>query len=212
MSDAHVWLAKETPPIDPFVIRLNGETAGSALTQGRWVVVDATGTLKRVGRIFRIRTDRDATLIYIDKLQTVRNLGSLADLGLTLPQGTVTRLRPEAMFAVLARDGVPSAQDVPIIQDAAYVRDLLEMATRDDLLGPANGPAELVIDMSVRDRYRVGKVASQSPTDALAETNNERPSPSAHRRWNRRTSIEKHKTHPSNKRVSRCPCLAGKIS
>jgi hypothetical protein len=120
-------------------------------------------SLKRVGRILRIRADLEATTLYFDKLHTVKKAGSLADIGLTLPQGLVTRLRPEDLSAVLARDGVSSPDDVPLIQDAAYVRELLELATRDDLLGPANGPEELVVDMSVRDRYLVGKLAPRAP-------------------------------------------------
>src|SRR5690606_29365454 len=42
--------------------------------------------------------------------------------------------------------------------------------TRDDLLGPANGPEELVVDMSVRDRYLVGKLAPRAPGDATMAT------------------------------------------
>jgi hypothetical protein len=81
-----------------------------------------------------------------------------------------SRLRREDFAAVLARDGLSSTVDVPLIQDAAYVRELLELATRDDLLGPANGPDELVVDMSVRDRYLVGKLAPRTPGDARTGT------------------------------------------
>ncbi|WCK55153.1 hypothetical protein PP175_03970 [Aneurinibacillus sp. Ricciae_BoGa-3] len=45
------------------------------------------------------------------------------------------------------------------IQEQAYIRNLLENAVRDDLLGPANGPYEEIIGMSVRDRYLVGRLA-----------------------------------------------------
>ena len=38
----------------------------------------------------------------------------------------------------------------------------------DDLLGPANGPNKLIKDMSVRDRYLVGKLA---PRETLDEGN-----------------------------------------
>ena len=151
--DVQAWLAKGVTPIGPFVVRIDGGRNGSAVAPGHWVVVvDATGALKRAGRILRIRIDVESTTLYFDKLHAVKKAGSLADLGLTPPQGTVTRLRPEDLSGVLARDGVSSSDDVPLIQDAAYVRELLELATRDDLLGPANGPEELVIDMSVRDR------------------------------------------------------------
>ena len=45
------------------------------------------------------------------------------------------------------------------------MRDFLELAVRDDLLGPAGGPHELIKDMSVRDRYLVGKLAPRRPDD-----------------------------------------------
>jgi len=162
--NAQAWLVKESMPLGPFGVRLVGDRIVSAFAPGHWVVVvDATGTLRRVGRILRIRAGLDSTTLYFDKLHTVKMACSLADLGLTLPRGLVTRLRPEDLSAVLVPDGVSAPDDVPLIQDAAYVRDLLELATRDDLLGPANGPAELVIDMSVRDRYLVGKLAPRTP-------------------------------------------------
>jgi len=164
--NAQAWLAKEATPLGPFVVRLDGDRFGSAVAPGHWVVVvDPSGTLKRVGRILRIRTHLEATTLHFDKLHVVKNAGALANLGLTLPQGTITRLRAEDLSALLARDGVASPDDVPLIQDAAYVRELLELAVRDDLLGPANGPEELVIDMSVRDRYLVGKLAPRVPAD-----------------------------------------------
>lgn len=177
--NAQAWLAKEATSLGPFVVRLDSDRIGSAVAPGHWVVVvDAGGALKRVWRILRIRTELNATTLYFDKLHVVKKAGSLADLGLTLPPGVVTRLRPEDLSAVLARDGVSSPDDVPLIQDAAYVRDLLELATRDDLLGPANGPEELVIDMSVRDRYLVGKLAPRTPGD-VTTANEVEPSAAA---------------------------------
>lgn len=177
--NAQAWLAKEATSLGPFVVRLDGDRIGTAVAPGHSVVVvDASGGLKRVGRILRIRTDLEATTLYFDKLHVVKKAGSLTDVGLTLPQGLVTRLRPEDLSAVLARDGVSSPDDVPLIQDAAYVRELLELATRDDLLGPANGPEELVVDMSVRDRYLVGKLAPRAPGD-VTTANEVEPSAAA---------------------------------
>lgn len=166
--NAQAWLAKEATSLGPFIVRLGSDGSGfSALARGHWVVVvDATGVLKGVGRILRIRADLESTTLYFDKLHTVKRAGSLADVGLTLPTGLVSRLRPEDLSSVLARDGVSSTADVPLIQDVAYVRELLELATRDDLLGPANGPEERVIDMGVRDRYLVGKLAPRTPGDS----------------------------------------------
>jgi hypothetical protein len=163
--NAQAWLAKEATSLGPFVVLLGGDRVGfGAIARGNWiVVVDSAGALKRVGRILRIRVGLESTTIYFDKLHTVRKASSLADVGLTLPAGPISRLRTEDLSAVLALDSISSTADVPLIQDAAYVRDLLEVATRDDLLGPANGPEELVIDMSVRDRYLVGKLAPRKP-------------------------------------------------
>ena len=164
--NAQAWLAKEATSLGPFVVRLGGDRIDSAVPAGHWVVVvDAAGALKRVGRILRIRTHLEATTLYFDKLHVVKRAGALADIGLTLPQGLVTRLRPEDLSAVLERDGLSSPDDAPLIQDVAYVRDLLEVSVRDDLLGPAGGPHELIKDMSVRDRYLVGKLAPRRPSD-----------------------------------------------
>ena len=47
-------------------------------------------------------------------------------------------------------------------EEQAYIRELLRNAVVDDLLGPADGPEEEIIGMSVRDRYLVGKLAPMS--------------------------------------------------
>ena len=168
--NAQAWFAKETTPLGPFVVLLCGGRIGfGALALGHWVVVvDATGVPNRIGRILRVRTDLESTILYFDRLHVVKNAGPLSDVGLTLPAGLVSRLRPEDLTSLLAREGISSTADVPLVQDATYVRELLELATRDDLLGPANGPEEFIIDMSVRDRYLVGKLAPRKPGDSTA--------------------------------------------
>jgi hypothetical protein len=167
--NAQAWLAKEAASRSPFVVRLGSDHIDSTVAPGHWVVVvDAAGALKRVGRVLRVRTDLENTTLYFDELHVVKKAGALAEIGLTLPQGLVTRLRPEDLSAALGRDGLSSPDDVPLIQDVAYVRDLLEASVRDDLLGPAGGPHELIKDMSVRDRYLVGKLAPRRPDDDQA--------------------------------------------
>lgn len=162
--NAQAWLAKEVTPLGPYVLQLDGDRARfTALAPDHWVVIiDMAGALRRLGRVLRIRADLESTTLYFDKLHAVKNAVSLADIGLSLPTAVVSRLRPEDFESVLARDGVSASAEVPLIQDAAYLRELLELATRDDLLGPANGPEELVIDMSVRDRYLVGKLGPRT--------------------------------------------------
>src|SRR3954471_24746832 len=41
------------------------------------------------------------------------------------------------------------------------IRDLLQKAVLGDLLGPANGPEEVVDDGTVRDRYLIGRLGPQ---------------------------------------------------
>jgi hypothetical protein len=169
VPDLQSWLAKEPTWLGPGTAQLNGErSAYSAVDEGHWIVAAETdGTLTRAGRVLRIRGDLDSTTIYCDHVHTFRESGTVSGLGLTLPTGPIARLRPEDLRRIFALDGV-SIADVPLIQNVAYVRDLLEIAVRDDLLGPAGGPHELIKDMSVRDRYLVGKLAPRRPSDADA--------------------------------------------
>lgn len=164
------WFATEITPVGPYTVRLAGEDSRiGAVDQDHWVVVaDATGRVDRVGRILRVRTDLKSTYLYFDRLHIAKNAVRIADFGLTLPERPLARLRPEDLDRVLAREGISSTSDIALIQDATYVRELLELAMRDDLLGPANGPEEFVIDMSVRDRYLVGKLAPRKPGEANA--------------------------------------------
>jgi hypothetical protein len=161
-----VWLVKKFDSRGPYVVRLHGEQPTfSAIREGHYIALLGTkGGLDRVGKILRIRSDLQSTAIYFECVHAIRTSTSLSDVGLTEPAGPVTRLRPEDLAIILARDGL-SVSDVPVVQDVAYVRDLLEIAVRDDLLGPAGGPHELIKDMSVRDRYLVGKLAPRRPDD-----------------------------------------------
>ncbi|MCZ8170979.1 MAG: hypothetical protein O9272_04475, partial [Brevundimonas sp.] len=167
--DPQSWLAKEPTWLDPCIARLNGERSTyAAVDEGHWIVAaEAGGTLTQAGRILRIRSDLDSTTIYFDHVHTFRTSGTVSGLGLTLPTGPIARLRPEDLTSIFALDGI-SITDVPLVQNVAYVRDLLEIAVRDDLLGPAGGPHELIKDMSVRDRYLVGKLAPRRPSDTDA--------------------------------------------
>ncbi|MBQ9454454.1 MAG: DISARM system helicase DrmA [Thermoguttaceae bacterium] len=44
-----------------------------------------------------------------------------------------------------------------------YLRDLMQQAVCDDLLGPAGGPREEIVGMRVSDRYSLGKLAPNIP-------------------------------------------------
>ena len=50
-------------------------------------------------------------------------------------------------------------------ENRAYVRHLLETIVSDDLLGPAQGPEEEIVGMSVRDRYILGRLGPRRVDD-----------------------------------------------
>src|SRR5260370_16713816 len=86
--------------------------------------------------------------------------GFTGPAGLTLPKGSLPVRTPWRDFAdVMTKAFATAPDDVPPIEEAAYVREILQLAVIDDLLGPAGGPHERILDMGVRDRYLVGKLA-----------------------------------------------------
>lgn len=160
------WLVQAGPGSSPFAVRL-GVAPGTlrAIGQGHWVVTFGTDNrIWRLGRVLRIRSDLTSSTIFLDRQHLLSIPGALADMGLTPPSGPAARMKTEDFAALLATVGV-ALDDVGRIEDANYVRELLELAVRDDLLGPAGGPDERVVDMSVRDRYLVGKLAPRKPRD-----------------------------------------------
>lgn len=135
-----------------------------AIEEGAWVLIaDASGAAVGAGRVMRVRRELERTTLYLDRHAEADAPIPLARLGLSVPSEPATRLGWDDFLRALTALGPGAPADVPLIQDAAYVRDLLELAVRDDLLGPAGGPYEWIVDMSVRDRYLVGKLAPWRP-------------------------------------------------
>ncbi|OUS30679.1 helicase [Gammaproteobacteria bacterium 45_16_T64] len=157
-------------PYSQYMIRLNGQKSlFQAINEGDWIlVVDASQTVIGVGRVYRQRSDLNGTTLYFDKYQK-----AATPVTSSLPaKGQITRSEWTAFAEALSNlIGVPLSE-IPRIgvkkdtkdTDAVYVRELLQLAVTDDLLGPANGPLEQILDMSVRDRYLVGRLA---PRDAF---------------------------------------------
>ncbi len=159
----NAWLAIDKNPsvASPYALSLAGDrNLYSAIAVGDWVVIcDPSTTLTRIGRALRVRSDLESTIIYFDKFVAVANV-SIAAAGFSQsPSGTVTRLQWDDFVKALHKLTSGAADDVPPITDQAYIRELLQLAVMDDLLGPANGPHEQIVDMGVRDRYLVGKLA-----------------------------------------------------
>jgi hypothetical protein len=171
------WLVAERPerkdiPFAAYLLELNGaRTSYAAVTEGDWMVLaTASGDLQRIGRIARIRSDLEFTTIYFDRLTAPNSASKLAELGVTAtPQLSPLRIQWSDFLGALSRATGKASEEVPPIADQAYIRELLQLAVIDDLLGPANGPRERILDMSVRDRYLVGKLAPREADEGGIE-------------------------------------------
>lgn len=124
-----------------------------------FVLMDAGSNITRIGRVARIRSQIARSTVYFDRMLTAPN-GFVGSAGIMPPKASLPTRTPwkefaEAIKAVFAT----TPDDVGPIETPAYIRELLQLAVVDDLLGPAGGPFERILDMGVRDRYLVGKLA-----------------------------------------------------
>jgi hypothetical protein len=118
-------------------------------------------------RNFRTRSSLDETTFYFDSVIPVAPSADPSSLKIKLSSAAaVSRLDwstyTDALKSVagIEFNHMPALRgDNPLEQ--AYLRELLQLAVMDDILGPANGPFEEIVEMSVRDRYLVGKFAPQ---------------------------------------------------
>ena len=150
------WIIRGEPATNGRALRIElGPTDETAVAPGDWaVVVGSDDAVRIVGRILRVRSDTGGRTIYFDQAQAVDPAVPLTTLGLSAPSAPATRLPWGDFLRVLPSLGAASPDAVPLIQDVTYVRDLLELSVRDDLLGPAEGPHELIKDMSNHRPHR----------------------------------------------------------
>lgn len=121
------------------------------------------------GRVYRIRRTDAETVIYVDGIKLVESPSDLASLGVAIPEtsATITRMEWSVFEGALRTAAGITFSSMPAIegktpQEQAYLRELLQLAVMDDILGPASGPEEEIVGMSVRDRYLVGKLAPRT--------------------------------------------------
>ncbi|MDO6497742.1 DISARM system helicase DrmA [Photobacterium sanguinicancri] len=148
-------------PYADYCLQLKGKKVlFSNVEDGSWIlVVDAANALLGVGRVYRQRSDLDSTTLFFDKY-----LEADSPVAVSFPRsGQISRIEWTKFAEELPKLLGKTLVDIPLIEDDVYVRELLQLAVMDDLLGPANGPYEQILDMSVRDRYLVGRLA---PLDA----------------------------------------------
>lgn len=139
-----------------------------AIKPGNWLLIaNESNHAVAVGRVYRIRRSLDDLTYYLDKelVFGASPAFALSIAGISRPSsGRIGRLQWTDFSEGLPKLCGKTVADIPLIEDTTYVRELMQLAVIDDLLGPANGPHEEIIDMSVRDRYLLGKLA---PMDAV---------------------------------------------
>lgn len=148
--------------LSPYTLALQGDRSlYQSIAEDDWVLVlDGAGAVRRAGRVLRIRSDLETTTIFFDRVCAADVPVPAAGLSLTPPSsGSVGRISWETFVSALSKAFGHTVATVPVIEDRTYVRELLQLAVVDDLLGPAGGPHERIVDMSVRDRYLVGRLA-----------------------------------------------------
>ena len=171
----------------PYTLVLKGDRSlYQAIAEDDWVLVlNPAGEIVRVGRVLRLRSDLETTTLFFDRLSAAEAPMPVASVSLALPSsGNVGRIQWDEFVAALSTALHQTVTGMPPVEDRTYIRELLQLAVMDDLLGPAGGPHERIVDMGVRDRYLVGKSAPRDDAQGgieglegpLAEDEIEEPS------------------------------------
>jgi hypothetical protein len=162
--------------LGPYVLILKGERSlYQSIVGDDWVLtLNLAGSITRVGRVLRVRSDLETTTLYFDQVLSITQPVLIGLTSLTPPSsGSIGRVQWADFVEALTKALNTTIAEIPTVgsnasspryqQELAYIRELLQLAVMDDLLGPAGGPHERIVDMGVRDRYLVGKLA---PRDA----------------------------------------------
>lgn len=172
-SNAWLIVQPEVPidfPYSEYCVCLPGEiTKYQAIREEDWILLlNKDSDAISVGRVYRIRSTLENTTFYFDKHLAFESPCSLFGSSISIGSSNVNRLLWIDFIEGLPKVSGKTIADIPRIganhdnQEVAYIRELLQLAVMDDLLGPANGPREEIVDMSVRDRYLVGKLAPRN--------------------------------------------------
>ncbi len=137
-----------------------------------------------VRRIYLARHIQGGFRFYFDRIVDFNEPLPLAKITVDLaaitdgskPSTPAIPLEMDKFAHALQLNNLPVFEELPELpwnlqKNQDYVRELLQLAMGDDLLGPAMGEHEEIIGMSVRDRYLVGKLSPKVPADEQNETN-----------------------------------------
>jgi len=172
-ESANGWLIRieEVSANDLFSVELPYTSSlFSGIREGDGLAIQgAGGGVIGFARLFRKRSAIEETQLYFDGITPLETPTKPEELGLAIGTGDEVALRQDwtAFEAALKTAAGIDFEDLPRLKgdtepEQAYLRELLKLATVDDLLGPARGPEEEIVGMSVRDRYLVGKLAPRT--------------------------------------------------
>lgn len=172
--NAWVALLGDRVRLDDFSLTVMGSADGGAkVAEGDGFAVlrkDADRcVILAFARIYHVRLTADATTFFFDGIVGLDAPRDAASLGMAAPStdALISRLDWSPFENALKTVAGIEFAGIPIIKgqsarEQAYIRDLLQLAVIDDILGPASGPREEIVGMSVRDRYLVGKLAPRT--------------------------------------------------
>lgn len=139
------------------------------IVNGDGLIISENSNITLFASIYRVRSTEDFTTIYFDKKFILQNKLTLYDIGIDLKgeDTIISRVEWPTFESAVKTATDKDFSALPVIkgdnlQEQAYIRELMELAVIDDILGPANGPEEEIVGMSVRDRYLVGKLSPQT--------------------------------------------------
>lgn len=170
-----------------FTLTINApDTAMPVWHETKVVFLVKEGKLYAVCRVARLRKDIQATEVLLDRRVLAQSewnddwqhsgidlhqpdlLYPVSDDALA--EQFLTRHLPSPLNAMQPFTGAPKNEVL------RYIRQLAVMAFEDDLLGPADGPHEKIVDVAVRDRYLVGRLPPRNtflPTDEDRDLDND---------------------------------------
>ncbi len=141
------------------------------IVEGDGILIATCDCLQAVAfaRVYRIREEISETTFFFDSIVSVKGNKTLLELDIAIDESSEVILRLgwadfEKALSIACGfnfNALPKLSG-ETAKEQAYVRELLQYAVVDDLLGPADGPDEEIVGMSVRDRYLVGKLAPMS--------------------------------------------------
>lgn len=173
----NAWMAViDGCQIDGFVFTVERRNEEDHIRKGDGLLLVAQGVFVGVGRVYRVRSTPAGIAVYLDAFARATASDLPSTLGIWANSGsTMARVEWREFEEAVARLTGEDFSRMPNLSgqtkaEQAYVRELLRLAVVDDLLGPANGPHEEIVGMSVRDRYLVGKLAPLDPAHGTPQS------------------------------------------